>query len=209
MVTEQQNIEYDQEGLAILGNMNRATPGQSLTTSPDEPKAWEQSPEYVNIQEALDYVVGFLIEEKTYVSIVGAIGRGIPISDVVQQIIYGGFQNGKWNPDLILMLVEPLMYVLMALCEKAGVEYTLYRGEEQDDEEDEKLNEDISEKSKELQTLADLIEQKAGEGNITSASVPREIAQEIQQAEVPESLMAKPQEQPPQEEEAPASLMAR
>ena len=77
-------------------------------------------------------------------------------------------------------------------------------------EEDEKLNEDISEKSKELQTLADLIEQKAGEGNITSASVPREIAQEIQQAEVPESLMAKPQEQPPQEEEeAPASLMAR
>ena len=126
MATQQQNIEYDQEGLAILGNMNRATPGQSLTTSPDEPKAWEQSPEYVNLQEALDYVVGFLIEEKTYVSIVGAIGRGIPISDVVQQILYGGFQNGKWNPDLILMLVEPLMYVLMALCEKAGVKYIEY-----------------------------------------------------------------------------------
>jgi len=208
MVTEQQNIEYDQEGLAILGNMNRATPGQSLTTSPDEPKAWEQSPEYVNIQEALDYVVGFLIEEKTYVSIVGAIGRGIPISDVVQQILYGGFQNGKWNPDLILMLVEPLMYVLMALCEKAGVKYTLYRGEEEDDEAED-IEGNLKQQSKEIKDLANLIEDKASEGNITSASVPREIVQEIQQAEVPESLMAKPQEQQQTQEPDTGSLLGR
>jgi len=208
MATEQQNIEYDQEGLAILGNMNRATPGQSLTTSPDEPKAWEQSPEYVNIQEALDYVVGFLIEEKTYVSIVGAIGRGIPISDVVQQILYGGFQNGKWNPDLILMLVEPLMYVLMALCEKAGVKYTLYRGEEEDDEAED-IEGNLKQQSKEIKDLANLIEDKASEGNITSASVPREIVQEIQQAEVPESLMAKPQEQQQTQEPDTGSLLGR
>ena len=208
MATEQQNIEYDQEGLAILGNMNRATPGQSLTTSPDEPKAWEQSPEYVNIQEALDYVVGFLIEEKTYVSIVGAIGDGIPISDVVQQILHSGFQNGKWNPDLILMLVEPLMYVLMALCEKAGVKYTLYRGEEEDDEAED-IEGNLKQQSKEIKDLANLIEDKASEGNITSASVPREIVQEIQQAEVPESLMAKPQEQQQTQEPDTGSLLGR
>tara|TARA_R100001530_G_C4303413_1_gene151099 strand:+ start:37 stop:663 length:627 start_codon:yes stop_codon:yes gene_type:complete len=208
MATEQQNIEYDQEGLAILGNMNRATPGQSLTTSPDEPKAWEQSPEYVNIQEALDYVVGFLIEEKTYVSIVGAIGDGIPISDVVQQILHSGFQNGKWNPDLFLMLVEPLMYILMALCEKAGVKYTLYRGEEEDDEAED-IEGNLKQQSKEIKDLANLIEDKASEGNITSASVPREIVQEIQQAEVPESLMAKPQEQQQTQEPDTGSLLGR
>ena len=205
MATEQ-NIQYDEAGLEALGHMNRPIPGQSLTANPDEPYSWESPPEFTRLNEALDYVLDFLIEEENYTSIVGSIGEGIPISDIVQQIMYMGFSSGKWNPDLMLLLVEPLMYMIMSLCEKAGVEYKLYRGEEEDDEADEKLNEDISEKSKELQTLANLIEQKAGEGNITSASVPREIAQEIQQAEVPESLMARPQEQ---QEEAPASLMAR
>ena len=202
----EQNIQYDEAGLEALGHMNRPIPGQSLTSNPDEPYSWESPPEFTRLNEALDYVLEFLIEEETYTSIVGAIGEGIPISDIVQQIMYMGFSSGKWNPDLMLLLVEPLMYMIMSLCEKAGIEYKLYRGEEEDDEADEKLNEDISEKSKDLQTLANLIEQKAGEGNITSASVPREIAQEIQQAEVPESLMARPQEQ---QEEAPASLMAR
>jgi len=121
--------------------------------------------------------------------------------------MYMGFSNGKWNPDLMLLLVEPLMYMVMSLCEKAGVEYTLYRGEEQDDEADD-IEGNLENKAEQLKSLANMIEDKASEGNITSASVPREIAQEIQQAEVPQSLMAKPQEQQPQEE-APASLMAR
>ena len=208
MATQQQNIEYDQEGLEILGSMDRPTPGQSLTTNPDQPQNWDRATEYVNLQEALDYVVGFLIEEKTYVSIVGAIGDGIPISDVVQQILHSGFQNGKWNPDLFLMLVEPLMYILMALCEKAGVKYTLYRGEEEDDEAED-IEGNLKQQSKEIKDLANLIEDKASEGNITSASVPREIVQEIQQAEVPESLMAKPQEQQQTQSPDAGSLLGR
>ena len=201
----EQNIQYDEAGLEALGHMNRPIPGQSLTANPDEPYSWESPPEFTRLNEALDYVLDCLIEEKTYTSIVGSIGEGIPISDIVQQIMYMGFSSGKWNPDLMLLLVEPLMYMIMSLCEKAGVEYKLYRGEEEDDEADD-IEGALENKTQELQTLANLIEQKAGEGNITSASVPREIAQEIQQAEVPESLMARPQEQ---QEEAPASLMAR
>ena len=203
----EQNIQYDEAGLEALGHMNRPIPGQSLTSNPDEPSSWESSPEFTRLNEALDYILEFLIEEENYTSIVGAIGEGIPISDVTQQIMYMGFSNGKWNPDLMLLLVEPLMYMVMSLCEKAGVEYTLYRGEEQDDEADD-IEGNLENKAEQLKSLANMIEDKASEGNITSASVPREIAQEIQQAEVPQSLMAKPQEQQPQEE-APASLMAR
>jgi len=203
----EQNIQYEEEGLEALGHMNRPIPGQSLTSNPDETYSWESPPEFTRLNEALDYILEFLIEEENYTSIVGAIGEGIPISDVTQQIMYMGFSNGKWNPDLMLLLVEPLMYMVMSLCEKAGVEYTLYRGEEQDDEADD-IEGNLENKAEQLKSLANMIEDKASEGNITSASVPREIAQEIQQAEVPQSLMAKPQEQQPQEE-APASLMAR
>ena len=139
-------------------------------------------------------------------SIVGAIGKGIPVSDVVQQILYIGFTKGKWNPDLMLLLVEPLLYLVMSLCEKAGVEYKLYRGEEEDAEDDD-IEESLSTRGKELKSLANMIDQKVESGTITSASIPREIAMDLQEVKVPESLMAKPQ----QEQElptAPNSLLA-
>jgi len=189
-----QNNEPDAEGLKVLSSMNRATPGESLTGNPDEPKTWEQPPKYTNIRDALEHVLSKLIEEKTYLSIVSAIGKGIPISDVVQQILYIGFTKGKWNPDMMLLLVEPLMYLVMSLCEKAGVEYILYRGEEEDDKDANKKDELIAQ-GKELGSLAQAIKNKAEAGTITNASIPREIATELAQIEAPESLMARPAEQ--------------
>ena len=200
-------MDLDPEGLKVLGSMDRATPGESLTSNPDEPKNWEQPPEYTNIQDALEDVLSLLIEEKTYVSIVGAIGKGIPISDVVQQILYIGFTQGKWNPDMMLLLIEPLMYLVMSLCEKAGVKYTLYRGEEEGDQTDD-IEDTIKTKGKELKSLSEMIEKKVEAGTITSASIPREIAMELEEVEAPESLMAKPAEQEQEIPTAPDSLLA-
>tara|TARA_R100000008_G_C3517685_1_gene132254 strand:- start:125 stop:751 length:627 start_codon:yes stop_codon:yes gene_type:complete len=192
------NLELEQEGLDVLGSMNRAIPGESLTANPDEPRPWEQPPEFTTMQEALDSIVSSLLEEETYLSIVGAVKEGIPISDVVQQILYIGFNQGKWNPDLLMMLLEPLMYVVMALCEKSGVEFTLYRGEEQD--------EDVSSETAINDRLANLESLK----NITkpnilkpkASSVPAEILEDIEEAEVPSmegqpSLMGKPETEEP------------
>ena len=207
MAIETQNMDLDPEGLKVLGSMDRATPGESLTSNPDEHKNWEQPPEYTNIQDALEDVLSLLIEEKTYVSIVGAIGKGIPISDVVQQILYIGFTQGKWNPDMMLLLIEPLMYLVMSLCEKAGVKYTLYRGEEEGDQTDD-IEDTIKTKGKELKSLSEMIEKKVEAGTITSASIPREIAMELEEVEAPESLMAKPAEQEQEIPTAPVSLLA-
>ena len=82
----------------------------------------------------------------------------------------------------------------MSLCEKAGVEYILYRGEEEDDKDANKKEELIAQ-GKELGSLAQAIKNKAEAGTITNASIPREIATELAQIEAPESLMARPAEQ--------------
>jgi len=205
MAISTQNMEIDPEGLEVLGSMNRAIPGESLTANPDESKTWEQPPEYTNMKDALEYILSKLIEEKTYLSIVGAIGKGIPISDVVQQVLYIGFNQGKWNPDMMLLLIEPLMYLVMSLCEKAGVEYVLYRGEEEDKKDLNRKSQIIAQ-GEELGSLAKMIEKKAEAGTITSASIPREIATELAQIEAPESLMARPAEQ--EIPTAPSSLLA-
>ena len=207
MVIATQNMELDPEGLKVLGSMDRATPGESLTSNPDESKSWEQPPEYTNIRDALEHVLSKLIEEKTYLSIVGAIGKGIPISDVVQQILYIGFTKGKWNPDMMLLLIEPLMYLVISLCEKAGVEYVLYRGEEEDEKDFNKKDELIAQ-GKELGSISEMIENKAEAGAITSASIPEEIAKALEEVEAPESLMARPAEQEQETPTAPDSLLA-
>ena len=107
--------QYSQEGIDAITKKGNAIPGQSLTSNPDEPRPFEGAPEFVNFKEALDYTVGELLEKDTYMSIMAAVGDGVPILDLVMQITYVGFRDGRWNPDLMMMLIEPLIYVLMAL----------------------------------------------------------------------------------------------
>jgi hypothetical protein len=82
--------------------------------------------------------------------------------------------------------------MIMALCEKAGVEYIIYRGEDEDDEVLD-AEENLSEKKDKLKSLGSMVEQKVESSNITSANIPSEIASEIESIEVPEeiSLLAK------------------
>tara|TARA_Y100000739_G_C20612846_1_gene469762 strand:- start:5784 stop:6209 length:426 start_codon:yes stop_codon:yes gene_type:complete len=139
-------------------------------------------------------------------------GQGVPVSDVALQIAYAGFREGKWNPDLMLMLIEPLVYVLMALCEKAGVKFRL----SSDPEIEEEMEEDddtISVLEAQAKNIAETIETKVGESkDIPAGAVPTNVMQQIESTPVPESLMARtaePIEKPMQQEEEPRSLLER
>ena len=122
--------QYDPKGIeALANNTGRPIPGQSLTNNPDEPRPFETPPEFTNFKEALDYTVGELLEKDTYMSIMAAVGDGVPILDLVMQITYVGFRDGRWNPDLMMLLMEPTMYMIMALAEKAEIDYQLEAGD--------------------------------------------------------------------------------
>ena len=107
--------EYNQEAVDAFANAGKPIPGQSLTASPDEIRPFEGPPEFTNFREALNYVAEELLEEDAYLNLVASIADGVPIIDMVMQIGYVGFREGKWNPDLMVMLIAPLMYLLMAL----------------------------------------------------------------------------------------------
>lgn len=178
--------QYNSDGLEVLSNPNRAIPGQSLTNDPDNKYPWEQAPEYTTVKEALDDLVVEMLDDDVYVELISSVGQGVPVSDVVMQLLYTGFTEGKWNPDLFMLLIEPLMYVIMALCEKADVEYIIYRGEEEEEEEV-----DAEETSK-FKTLKDVTKEKV-ETNISSQAVPGSVLEKIESFEVPESLLSRPE----------------
>ena len=189
--------EYSQEAVDSFAQAGRPIPGQSLTSNPDEPRPFERPPDFTNFKEALDYTTAELLAEENYMSIVGALGDGIPVTDLAMQIGYVGFREGKWNPDLMMMLMEPLMYLLMALAEKAGVDYRIDDEDEDEDEEDDTL---FEEKSK---NIAETIKEKVDKGQIPSGALPSDIVAKIEALEMPqESLLAQPEEPMVEEEQA-------
>ena len=83
-----------------------------------------------------------LTEPESYHSLINLIENEVPIGDVTQIVLTDGFQKGMWNPDLLMLLIEPTMYMIMALAEKAGMmDNVIYQGEEEDvEDQDEQLS---------------------------------------------------------------------
>ena len=180
--------QYNQEAVEAFANTGKPIPGQSLTSNPDEKRPFESPPEFSQFKEALDYTVAELLEPEVYRSLVLALGDGMTITDMTLQICYVGFREGKWNPDLMMMLIEPLMYVLMSLCEKAGIEYRI----DDDDDDDESAESILEQKAKNISEATQAKMEQSS--SIPQGAVPSDVMQRIQETEAPEGLLARPQE---------------
>jgi len=166
----------------------RPIPGQSLTNSPEQPYNWEQPPEFTNPREGMLEVFNTLIQEDSLLNILNALDNGVGVIDLASITLYTGFLEGKWNPDLMMLLMEPTMYMVMALAEKAEIDYVLEAGDDVTKSEmspDDQLKE-INSGVKSLQQL-----QRKAAGKVNESSVPAEVRQVIEETEIPESLLNK------------------
>ena len=116
---------YTDEGVKAIASTAKPIPGQSLTNNPDTPYIWEGAPEHTNFREAFNDVLTQLMIPDTLKPVLQSINDGVPIMDLAQQILYVGFREGKFNPDLMLMLAEPLAYALMYMSENAGIKFRI------------------------------------------------------------------------------------
>lgn len=124
-------------------------PGQSLTNSPENNYAWEKPPEMVDLNVARQKIFLNLLEPKNLEEVQKLMSNEIPVDVIAQTVLVEGFRQGKFNPDLALQLLEPTMYMLLAIAEKSGIEPTLdVKGEELDEEPDEEESEELLRESK-------------------------------------------------------------
>jgi hypothetical protein len=186
---EENYKDYDQEGLKFLSTNGRPIAGESLTNSPDTPYPWEQATQFTELQPAMDALFLELTEPEAYQSVINLIENQVPVGDITQIVLTDGFQKGMWNPDLLMLLIEPTMYMIMALAEKAGImDAVVYQGEEEEDEEDED-NEQLSSIEKAIDIAQDRVVPKAKAGVI-----PKDIETKLAEFTPPEqpSLLEKP-----------------
>jgi len=122
--------QFDEVG---VNPFNAPIPGESLTASPETPRAWERPPEYTDQDEAMMAVYMVLTEQDTLRQLVGIISEGVPLDEIAQVILYKGYTEGKYTPDMMLMLAEPTIYLLIAIADYAEIkDYVLYNEEEDD-----------------------------------------------------------------------------
>ena len=170
----------------------RALPGQSLTNSPDQPYNWEKPVEISNSNEGMMYVFENLTVPETTANILLSVSNGVGIIDLASIVLYTGFLEGKWNPDLMLILMEPTMYMIMALAEKAEIEYSLETGDDTNPTEmdPQKQVDEIQEGVNSLEAL-----RKQAAARVNPKSVPSEIKEIVEQVEIQPSLLEKVQKE--------------
>jgi|TARA_R110000764_G_scaffold3979_3_gene16425 hypothetical protein len=128
-----------EEYTKIQASGKRPIPGQSLTDDPENPAPYERAPTYTSVHAASEYLWESFIEPDTYVKLLKSVSQGVPLADIAQIILFKEFQQGSWNPDLMLMLFEPTVYMIMALAERLDLPMTIYEGELDDEDEEEPI----------------------------------------------------------------------
>tara|TARA_R100001126_G_C4804929_1_gene138847 strand:+ start:141 stop:677 length:537 start_codon:yes stop_codon:yes gene_type:complete len=171
----------DEDFYKIGTSFRRPIPGESLTRSPEDRYAWEQPPAITDPREASRFFLTKLTEPEVYNSVLDSVEQGTPLMDIAQVLMYQAFVDGIINPDLMMTMVEQIVYMIAALAERQGIDFII----QEDDEEDIREEQD-------LELLAN--------------NVPEEITEQVEETALPErtSLLDNTQQPTP---EQPSSLL--
>ena len=205
-----QNPEHlDIEAFGGLSPFNRPVPGQSLTNDPTNKAPWESPPTFTTVQDATVALVEDCFSEENFKMIALALADDMPIGNLAAIILQEGFNKGAWNADLLMLLMEPLMYILMAIAEKCDIDYLLYEGDTYESYEDEDNPEEVV---KNLKSMSGNIRENLAlkdlrPTQISEKSVPKKVLQKIEQIEPSQEILSLLERR--KQEKQPESLLAR
>ena len=95
-------------------------PGQGLTDKPGN-YPWEHPPQYTNTADAADAVWDKLTNPEFTEQVIAMLDSGIPVEAIGRIILFSGFAEGKWNPDVAFVIAEPIMKMIASIGIQGGV----------------------------------------------------------------------------------------
>jgi len=192
-------LRDDEEALNELVNIKSrgaAIPGQSLTNSPEQPYPWEKPAEFANPRDAVDAILTQLLQPEAVKEIINALSNGASVGDLAMSITYAKFVEGKINPDTMLLIMEPMMYLIMSIGEEADIDYNI-----DNDDIDEDDEEEIAEKLKEFEDVfekiqAGMMDKDIKVENLREGVVDNSLLNRVKEAgpSIRESLLARGEE---------------
>lgn len=119
----------------IARSMGGPIPGQSLTKEPGA-SPWEKPPQFTDLDEAMSFLIQNMTEPKVAHKLLALMEAGIPITSILDTLLMQGFMDGKWTPDLAILLAKPLTALLIKIARMYDIEPTTGAEDTEDVEED-------------------------------------------------------------------------
>ena len=107
-----------------------APPGNSLTDAPGK-WPWEQPPQFVDPDEAIDHVIEGITVGPAREDMLKMMLAGITVEEIVQQIAFKGFMAGAVTPDVAELMKPALGIFLVNMALEEGFEPKMFVQEEQ------------------------------------------------------------------------------
>lgn len=143
-------------------------PGQSLTDKPGS-APWEHPPQITDTEEAADFIWDRLTTPEMAEQVIAMLDSGVPVEAIGRIVVFAGFTEGKWTPDVAFIIAEPVMKMIATIGVIAGIK-------------DIKMSMDDITNKKEIRSAVRL--------NVEAEKVAKDIQEEVKQ----KGLMAKPEE---------------
>jgi len=161
--------DYD----AIRANMDVPLPGQSLTRDPNNPAPFEQAPKFNTAEQASKYLWDFVTDDTHYSALMQGVNKGVPVMDYVKVILFNEFVKGTFNPDLMMIMAEPLAFMIIALAERLDLDIKITNEDDVDE------NEEMFGVQMEQEKL-DKLKASVEKGNVPVAFVTKDMQQEME-----------------------------
>lgn len=123
--------------------MTAPIPGQSLTQSPDSRLPYETKPKFSDIQEFIDETFLRFTDEEALPDLLDSLRMGLPVEHVAEKYLEKTFRDGDITPDMVLLSIEPIIYMLIALATYAEIDPVLYPEDPMIDEEASPMHTDM------------------------------------------------------------------
>lgn len=125
-----------QQGM-LMNPFDAPIPGESLTTDPESRMPFEKPPKFTEVDPAIREIFMRITDEENLDNILDILREKTPVEDLAQVILFEGFRQGQYTPDLMLLLIEPTIYLLLSIANYAQIDVSLYPEEDFPEEENE------------------------------------------------------------------------
>lgn len=99
-------------------------PGQSLTMQRGS-MAMERPAQFTDPNTALEYVFDRLTQPKKIVMLLAQLKDGCPVEYLTRAILFEGIIQGKWTPDVAMLMAQVIMWQIEAIAKLKGIKVTL------------------------------------------------------------------------------------
>ena len=116
------NFDTMSAAMEGMDPLDTPTPGASLTDDPESARAYEQPPQFTEVEKATEDLFMRLTQKDNIDQFLDLMRDGMPVENIAQVVLFEGFRQGQFNPDLMLLMIEPTIYILLYLADYANID---------------------------------------------------------------------------------------